>query len=302
MNSMEWFSLDLKLISCRHLKAFNFFHKLSVYAVVSIINDEVKKKEKQQHSLQQKKTPIDRKGGSNPEWNHMMQFDLKSLQLSDHTNHLFLQFDIWSECVKIGKISIGEVHVPLKDLLDEFNGAVRFISYQVRSSKGKPNGVLNFSYKVNGKTKKRTIDSPKVDSPSGIKFSSEKVRYPIVEVDHQSRDICYPSLDYVSSTIPGICFHSPGRPPEIYSLSPPPLSPPHMVPLLEVGGVCYHPYPTSPLMPMTGPNWYARESMGYNYGSHEYPGFGQSGMVNIEPWKVGLQPSGSSTTTTSGGS
>ncbi|KAE8678430.1 putative 3-beta-hydroxysteroid-Delta(8),Delta(7)-isomerase-like [Hibiscus syriacus] len=179
---MDWTSLQLKLISCRDLKAFNFFQKLSAYSVVSmvIINEQQskKKEEHQKKHLQRQKTSIDR-GGKNPEWNHLFQFDLRNLP-PDEIHHLFLKFDLRAD--GLVDRTIGGVRVPLKGLIDEFSGVVRFFTYQVRNRDGKPNGVLNFSYKLEGKIKTsgnheyspRFIES----SSPGKNHCSEKVVYP----------------------------------------------------------------------------------------------------------------------------
>ncbi|GLT93954.1 hypothetical protein SLE2022_117200 [Rubroshorea leprosula] len=168
------------------LKAFNFFQRLSVYSVVYLVDEELKKKEQQQKRLQRQKTPIDRQEGGNPEWNHLVHFDLRSLS-HDHCDNLFLRFDL--RCEGLVNRSIGEVCVPLKDLIDEFSGAVRFVSYQVRSCDGKANGVLNFSYKLIGSTKKQVKDHTQ------LQFPAEKVHYPKQEGVKNSGDIQYPSVD-----------------------------------------------------------------------------------------------------------
>ncbi|GMI67777.1 hypothetical protein HRI_000447000 [Hibiscus trionum] len=220
---MDWTSLELKLISCQDLKAFNFFQKLSAYSVVSmvIINEQSKKKEEHQKKhLQRQKTSIDIRGGKNPEWNHVFEFDLRSLS-PEETDHLFLKFDLRADGLVVR--TIGEVRVPLKGLIDEFGGVVRNLTYQVRNSDGKPNGVLNFSYKLKGKIgtsgnhdSPRVIESPsekvvygiESSSPEKSHCSSEKVVYPKVELDehnHQSwrRDvILYPSLDAAAYSVP----------------------------------------------------------------------------------------------------
>nr|DAD48972.1 TPA_asm: hypothetical protein HUJ06_018909 [Nelumbo nucifera] len=64
--TQESCNLQLKVISCRHLKAFNFFQKFCTYAVISIVNDE--SQQKQPLQMQKHKTPINR-GDGNPEWN-----------------------------------------------------------------------------------------------------------------------------------------------------------------------------------------------------------------------------------------
>lgn len=198
---MDWTSLELKLISCKDLKAFNFFQKLSAYSVVSItiINEQAKKKEDQRKHLQRQKTSID-KGGKNPEWNHVFEFDLQEkIPRDENQDHVFLMFDLRSEGL-VGR-TIGEVRVPLKDLIDEFCGVVRFVSYQVRNSDGKPNGVLNFSYKLIGR-KNQNQKSEKNISPDPS-FKNQRVVYPKLDLDDdddKSQKIHYPSLDDIQNS------------------------------------------------------------------------------------------------------
>ncbi|KAJ9129154.1 hypothetical protein P3X46_034053 [Hevea brasiliensis] len=262
---MEWVSLELTRISCRDLKAFNFFQKLSVYAEVYASNDELTKKKKKKNQRQQcldsQKTSEDGEGGGNPEWNHTMQFDLKSISFPDQGDHLFLIFKLRCAGLIFRNRCIGKVRVPFKDLIDEFNGAVRFVSYQVRTSDGKPNGVLNFSYKVKGKAGKNGDDSPapRVDFPSRtrIHFCPEKVHYPPLQVQLTSRDKClYPSLDEIRSPLPGVSAPSP----ESYNCILPP--PPFPLPAFAVGhGPC--PWP---LVQIPGSHWYSTETACYGYG------------------------------------
>ncbi|CAK7336009.1 unnamed protein product [Dovyalis caffra] len=284
---MEGISLELKVISCRDLKTFNFFQKLSVYVVVSIFIDEPKKneqprqktavdflngvlkknvkqqqrlqgqktslnvfndeakKDEQQQLLQRQKTPVDREGGSNPEWNHMMQFDLNTTSLPDQGDNLFFKFELRCEGAIFGNRTIGEVCVPFKDLSEEFNGSVRFVSYQVRNSDGRPNGVLNFSYEVIEKVKKKGIDSPKVDLPRGIPFSSVK-KLIILPWKSMLMKACYPT--------------------------PPPAFPYQLPPSVAVGhGVYQHQYP-SPLTQNPGSDWYSTKTTEYGCGTCGYPG------------------------------
>ncbi|CBI29284.3 unnamed protein product, partial [Vitis vinifera] len=140
-------------------------------------------------------TPVDRDGNGNPEWNHQLQFDLRDISLADSANY-YVKFSLRCEGIVFGNKTIGEVCVPLKELIDEFNRAVRFVSYQVRTTDGKPNGVLNFSYKLNIKGS----DLPAVEAPE-----DEHLPYPSVEVEEfhaPKKDSCYPSVDV--STLPAI--------------------------------------------------------------------------------------------------
>lgn len=279
---MDFSSIELKVISARDLKGFNFFQKLSVYAVVRLVNDEMKKKQEQeQQQLQRQKTPVDRIRDRNPEWNHEMHFDLKDFLLPDDRSHVFLRFDLLSEGVVFGNNTIGEVHVPVfKDLIDdEYNGAMRFVSYQVRSRDGKPNGVLNFSYKVkNGKTKKEVVktDTLKVGSPRGIEFCKDKVHSPTLKVENRPRGLFYPSLDDLVSPLPKISIPSPKSYHWIAGSEC--TSPPSLLPYLPPTGVSYHPYHAVPSIQIPGIYWYKPELMGSGL-CGGYSGGGQLGTV-----------------------
>ncbi|KAG6670667.1 hypothetical protein I3843_Q046900 [Carya illinoinensis] len=285
MLKMKWMSL--KVISARDLKCFNFFRKLYVYAVVSLRCDETKKKQEKKYLQRQKtlrqKTPVDREGDGNPEWHHEMHFDLKEISVLDDDckQNLFLKFDLRSEGIVLGKKTIGEV---------QLNGTARIMSYQVRTSDGKPNGVLKFSYKVkNCKTKQKRVEteSPKVDSSSGIQLSdAKKVNYPTLEVENQqSRDIGYPSLDDVRSDLPRMTIPSPKKyhwMPGPYILAPPAMLP-HLPPPWE------QPAYYNPLPSMQIPGTYRNNPeriMGYGYTLT--PGvWGYSG-TEIQGCKLGI--------------
>ncbi|KAJ0112307.1 hypothetical protein Patl1_02501 [Pistacia atlantica] len=234
---MELSSIDLKVMYCKDLKGFNFFQKLSVYALVSIISDDPDKKleHKQQH-----RTPTDKEGDGNPEWQREMQFDLKGVSFHD-CDHLFIHFELRHEGVMFGDKNIGEVRVPCKDLILDSNGGFKFVNYEVRTTDGKPNGVLCFAYKVNGTgfpishhhhpqtsgTLYSPIDvhssRPELHSvppqtsenlypPINVHTQTAEILYPPIsvhssapEVHTQTSEILYPSLD-VHSTTPQVAY------------------------------------------------------------------------------------------------
>ncbi|XP_009359909.2 protein SRC2 homolog [Pyrus x bretschneideri] len=275
-------SIELKVISCKDLSAFNFFNRLSVYAAVSIFNDEVKKEEQKKHLQQRQKTPVDREGDCNPEWNHPMQFDTKDLSLVDEFDNLFVEFDIRCDSV-FGKKSIGKVRVPFADLIDDqCNEAVRFVSYQVRTSDGKPNGVLNFSYKVIKKNTKVGIhDSQESDSSSKLTTASVypdpadntvQSLYPTLDVQVQSRDInvSYPSLSDVRAPLPTISVPSPKFNchwrPEPYNMKTLPSQLPFSPPATGPAGANCHPCQPLPFAQPPTPRPYFG-----NYSCYENP-------------------------------
>ncbi|KAF8390776.1 hypothetical protein HHK36_025304 [Tetracentron sinense] len=286
---MESSSIELKVISCKDLKSFNFFQKLSVYAVVSIVSDDPEKKV-QQHQQQQQRTPIDKEGDGNLEWNHQMRFDLKDISFLD-CDHLFIEFNL--RCGGIfGNKTIGEVRVPFKDLIDEFNGAIRYVSYQVRNTDGKPNGVLDFSYKVNDMDKKigssyptnEITDVPAVYPSPDVHYPSPEIHYPSPEVHYPSLDVNYPSLE-VHYPAPEIQYSSQ----QVYYPAPPP-PPPPPPPLMGMGMT--YPPPPPPPPPFVYPM--APVPYGGPGGGYGYPGVGQSGVCDCDTLRKGLQAGGDS--------
>ncbi|KAK9276837.1 hypothetical protein L1049_006374 [Liquidambar formosana] len=298
---MEWSSIELKVMSCRNVKAFNFFQKLSVYVVVSILEDD--KKQRKQKPLQRQKTGIDKDGDGNPEWNHVIHFDLKGICLPLH--HLFLKFHLRCDGIVYGNKTIGQVTVPLKDLiLHHSNGDVRFLSYQVTTAHGKPNGVFKFSYKmIHGGNRTPTTTTttttesgpPALDSSSslslssGVDFPTEKIRYPSVEEDDDDDDdcpspgICYPSVE-VEYSPPQEIYRFPSQ--TFYYQTPalplPPVEPP--------GAILYY-TPPPPPPPPPRPYEYVLDlewrGYDYNYGGCGYPGVvGQLERFHDDSWRL----------------
>lgn len=244
---MESESMELKLMSCKDVSGFNFFQKLSVYALVSLVSHDPNKK---LEPNQQQRTPTVREGDGDPEWNHEMRFDLHQVSVED-CDHAFIHFDLRHQGVMFGDKDIGEVHVPLKDLVEESNGVVRFVNYQVRNCEGKPNGVLSFSYKVNGKGKN-----------NGTSCGSNITGFPIIHDHHQQysheneihyptlEEVHYPSLDLLNSSEEPLFApqedhsYAPQAyypPPDAYYAPPPPPPPPPRPPMLH--GPPFYPDP-----------------------------------------------------------
>ncbi|XVF13814.1 hypothetical protein REPUB_Repub09cG0000500 [Reevesia pubescens] len=257
---MESSSIELKVISGKDLKAFNFFQKLSVYALVSIASDDDKKVDQRR----QKRTPTDREGDGNPEWNHTIRFEVSKTLFQDCVN-VFIHFELRHEGAMFGDKTIGEVDVPFKDLIQEFNGVVRFVTYEVRTTDGKSNGVLNFSFKVNGKDQGLRMDHP-VSQISGYPvlhhhLSPEaEIQFPLSEVHSESPKIHYPILELEDMfQAQGPQFHpsSSGNqdpfqetyllPQNAYYQQPPPPPMPYPpLPAAMAHGPCFYPRPPRP--------------------------------------------------------
>ncbi|KAJ7971806.1 protein SRC2-like [Quillaja saponaria] len=249
---MEPTSMELKLISCKDLKAFNFFQKLNIYALGSILShDPHNKLDKKQKQKQRTPTYRD-EDGSNPEWNHVICFDLELLSSYQNREDLFLHLVLRHEAFMFGDKTVGEVHVPLEDLIHEpNNGVVRFVTYEVRTTDGKPNGALNFSYKVNYKGME-VLESQLPETNmniTGYSFdevqnnncnqSSQKIQYPKLEIESSSSTVRYPSLD------------SPVDPHPIHGLQDFPSAP--LIAPFPSSDYSYYYYPPPPPLPYPPP-------------------------------------------------
>jgi hypothetical protein len=128
-------ALELTLISAKDLKEVNLLSKMEVYAVVSLSGDP---------RLRQQVQP-DRAGGRNLTWNATLRFTVPAGGAG--SLHVLLRAER-----ALGDRDVGEVHIPLSELLSGApDGPVpaKFVAYQVRKiSSGKPQGVLNLSYKL----------------------------------------------------------------------------------------------------------------------------------------------------------
>ncbi|XP_047055869.1 protein SRC2-like [Lolium rigidum] len=128
-------TLELTLISGKDLKDVNLLSKMEVYALVALSGD----------PRSRQRVPTDRAGGRNPAWNATLRFVVPANAAG--SLHVLLRAER-----ALGDRDVGEVHIPLSELL---SGApdgpvpVKFVAYQVRKiGSGKPQGALNFSYKL----------------------------------------------------------------------------------------------------------------------------------------------------------
>lgn len=182
-------AIVIKLVSAEDVRAFNFFQKLSLFAVASLISDA---DDKICDDQQRQRTPTDRNNDGFPEWNHEVRFVLSD---SESDSDDFINVDLRHEggIFGIGDRTVGEVRIPVKDLTDEasYGGVLRMVRYQVKSSDGKANGVLNMSYRYYS--------------------GSRKVSYPVVEE--------VPNLDLIDSTLS--CYSSRLRESGLWACCPP---------------------------------------------------------------------------------
>lgn len=138
---MAFRTLDINVISAKGLKNVNLIDKMDVYAVVSLKGDS---------SKQKLKSPVHKDCGKNPNWNFPVKFTVDESLAKN--NKLNIKFKITCERI-LGDKELGEVNVPVKELLDSpgDGGSMKFVSFQVRKPSGKPEGTLDFSYKFGDK-------------------------------------------------------------------------------------------------------------------------------------------------------
>lgn len=70
-----------------------------------------------------KKTPVDREGSKNPTWNSELKFNVMEYDIERAVLHVILKSER-----AFGDREIGEVHVPVSELLDGWNQAVAAVA------------------------------------------------------------------------------------------------------------------------------------------------------------------------------
>ncbi|XP_073104705.1 protein SRC2 homolog [Elaeis guineensis] len=147
--------LKVTLNSAKDLQKVHLFSKMQVYAEVWLSGD--------RGSRQQ--TPSDRKGDRNPTWNSTICFHIPADNNGRQVLHILLR----AECALGDDRDVGEVRIPLSELLDAAAGnEPKSVSYPVcKCTSGKTKGTLNLSYKVGKK-----ITGPAPAPPSAPLHSS----------------------------------------------------------------------------------------------------------------------------------
>lgn len=173
-------TLEITIQYAEDLSKVNFISKMDVYVVVSISGGG------DEHSNQKTKTTVSHGDDANPTWSFPMKFTVEEAALLQ--NRLILDFKIKCERA-LGDRLIGEVHVPVKELLDsppKGRAAAAFVSYQVKKPSGKPKGKLTFSYQFRRKTTTCAVPPPpppRVEEVHGIAhgIAGSMIAYPLLE-------------------------------------------------------------------------------------------------------------------------
>ncbi|XP_010413249.1 PREDICTED: protein SRC2 homolog [Camelina sativa] len=132
---METKSLQIKVMSAKGLKKVS---KMDVFVAVKLSGDPKCSDHREQ------RTQVARNSGTTPKWsNDFMKFPID--QTLAEANRLVITFKIKREQRGSGEKDIGEVHVPVKELLDHLGNdktGERYVTYQI----GKSKGDISFTY------------------------------------------------------------------------------------------------------------------------------------------------------------
>lgn len=136
---MAYRVLEVTLVSANDLKRVSLFSRPRIYAVASISGFDLR--------MPCHSTQADQTNGCNPAWNAVAHFPIPA---ATDTRGLALHVRLRAQRVYLGDRDIGEVFVPIDDLLAgaDKGGDPRPVSYQVRRPhSGRAHGVLYFCYK-----------------------------------------------------------------------------------------------------------------------------------------------------------
>ncbi|KAL9229370.1 hypothetical protein vseg_004844 [Gypsophila vaccaria] len=240
--------IEIKVMWCKGLTSFNFFQKLTIYALVSIKPEKNTLNLTQEHK-QEQKTPVDEEGDGDPEWNHTVTFDLRRLEaVSPGFEDLSVGFEFRHRGQLFGDKTVGEVNVPLKSLVQSVgSNVVRFVSYEVRSPEVISIHGYHNSQRLDWDYHQQHYQLDQHSSSSDV----GRIQYPRIELDDWSGS---------SST----AFHLPPPQPVVYPPSsqcqwcPPPHQSSHYPPPPPPPPVVYPPPPYG------DPHWGYYRPPGYN--------------------------------------
>jgi len=154
-------AIDITWVSCRGVRSSLPFHTPCLYASIFVTPSSARGVHgpRRPHRV---KTPTDRAGGGNPEWDAPLRLYLPDASPSpppaeagksgnkdtgddDGDDVLLLRFELKAEVAVLGDKLAASAAVPVRDLVAD--GRTRRVSYQLAGPDGRqPNGVISFSY------------------------------------------------------------------------------------------------------------------------------------------------------------
>jgi hypothetical protein len=245
-------AIDITWLSCRGVRSSLPFHTPCLYASVCVTS--YAGKSARGRRLHRVKTPTDRAGGENPEWDDRLRLHLTddaasspasdSGQESPGTNKdgradddedgvLVVRFDLKAEVAVLGDVLAASAVVPLAGLVAD--GRTHRVSYQLAASSDgrQPNGVISFSYAFHDGTndgdqeEDRRSDGEPVTPPSPVSLApASPGMYPAIDWPSIEQLTVYPPLtekiaiypplaaETVTATRSSHCYYASAPPPE----------------------------------------------------------------------------------------
>lgn len=241
---MDTRSLEIKVTSAKGLKKVS---KMDVFVAAKLSGDPKCSDHREQ------RTQVVRDSGTSPKWsNDVMKFPID--QTLAEANRLVITFKIKCEQRGGGEKDIGEVHVPVKELLDHLGNdktGQRYVTYQI----GKSKSDISFTYSFTGQ----------VVVTSGGGCSRYPAPGPVRPTAIHQPVLNRPVLSMLLPSVGSFSYnHVPSQPP-IY----PPLAQPEILPPACLPGL-YPPYPMS-YIPESLPTMYSSIFPGLSCPPEGYP-------------------------------
>ncbi|KAK9291302.1 hypothetical protein L1049_019247 [Liquidambar formosana] len=149
-------TLEITSISAKNLKDVHIFSKMGVYVVVKIAND----------PSPGQKTPLDKLGGTSPSWTCTRSIKFTINEDAAQRNRLALHFQLKSNSTFGDDKDIGEVYVPVKDLLNDVSdhgSSEKEKIFDLENARGKAKGTVSFKYKIGERFVKENVNAKKPD-------------------------------------------------------------------------------------------------------------------------------------------
>lgn len=212
-------AIDITWLSCRGVRSSLPFHTPCLYASVCVTS--YAGKSARGRRLHRVKTPTDRAGGENPEWDDRLRLHLtddaapspasdsgqespgtnKDGRADDDDGVLVVRFDLKAEVAVLGDVLAASAVVPLAGLVAD--GRTHRVSYQLAASSDgrQPNGVISFSYAFHDGTndgdqeEDRRSDGEPVTPPSPVSLApASPGMYPAIDWPSIEQLTVYPPL------------------------------------------------------------------------------------------------------------
>ncbi|XP_047076943.1 uncharacterized protein LOC124687169 [Lolium rigidum] len=240
-------AIDITWLSCRGVRSSLPFHTPCLYASVCVTS--YAGKSARGRRLHRVKTPTDRVGGENPEWDERLRLhltdDAASSPASDSGQEspgnnkdgcadddvLVVRFDLKAEVAVLGDVLAASAVVPLAGLVAD--GRTHRVSYQLAASSDgrQPNGVISFSYafhdRSNQEEEDHRSDGEPVTPPSPVSLApASPGMYPAIDWPSIEQLTVYPPLmekiaiypplaaETVTATRSSHCYYASAPPPE----------------------------------------------------------------------------------------